>query len=79
MAALQSAGPALVPGADDVGWDVLDADAGADSDADGVGLAELVPASVVACGCGWLGPQAVSSSATAEAAVVVIKNPCEIL
>lgn len=75
VAALQSAGPAPEAGADDGGRDVLGADA--DADAEGLGLAAFVPGSVVPCGCGWLGPHAVSNSAAAEAAVV-IKNPCEI-
>jgi hypothetical protein len=42
-----------------------------------VGLAEVVPGSVVPWVCGWLGPQAVSISAAAATAVV-ITNPCEI-
>jgi hypothetical protein len=35
-----------------------------------------VPGSVVPWVCGWLGPQAVSSSAAAAAAVVMT-NPCD--
>jgi pyruvoyl-dependent arginine decarboxylase (PvlArgDC) len=63
--ALQSAGPAAVGVADDDG--VVE---------DVLGLAEEVPGSVVSCVCGWLGPQAVSSSAVAAAAVVMA-NPCD--
>jgi hypothetical protein len=52
--------------------------AGAAGEADvASGLAELVPGTVVACVCGWLGPQPLSIRAAAAAAVV-ITNPCDI-
>ncbi|MCU1518174.1 MAG: hypothetical protein JWQ75_2895 [Pseudarthrobacter sp.] len=73
VAALQSAGPAAVGVgvADDGGGeDVLGA-------AEVVaGLAEELPAAVVCCVCGWLGPQPVSSS-NAAAAAVEMTNPWE--
>jgi len=71
VAALHSAGPAAVGVADDGGGAVV---VGAAEDV--LGLAEEVPGSVVPCVCGWLGPQAVSSSAAAAAAVVMT-NPCD--
>lgn len=67
-AALHSAGPAVVGEALDGGADVL----GAAEEV--AGLAEEVTGAVVSCACGWLGPQAVSSSAAAAAAVVMT-NP----
>lgn len=71
VAALHSAGPAIVGVADDGGGAVV---VGAAEDV--VGLAEEVPGPVLLpWGCGWVGPQAVSSSAAAAAAVVI--NPCD--
>jgi hypothetical protein len=70
VAALQRAGPVGVGVALDGGADVP----GAAEDV--AGLAEVVPGSVVPCVCGWLGPQAVSSSAAAAAAVEMAK-PCD--
>lgn len=77
VAALHHAGPAGAEEADaeadaeadDGGWDVE----GAATELPG--LAEVCPGSVVPWVCGWLGPQAVSSSANAAAAVV-ITSPC---
>ncbi|WP_426999228.1 hypothetical protein [Pseudarthrobacter sp. N5] len=66
VAALHSAGPAGVAGDDDGGGGDVEGDA-----AEVLGLAEADPGAVLPCVCGWLGPQAVSSSATAAAAVVI--------
>jgi hypothetical protein len=77
VAALQSA---VAPGAVVSGVEG-DGDADALADAlevagEGDALAELLP-DVVPCGCAWLGPQALSIS-TAAAAAVVRTNTCEI-
>ena len=73
----------MVPGAGEAGIVVAGAeDAGGALDADDVGDWLACPVAggvVVVWDCGWLGPHAVSNSAAAAAAAVVMANPWEII